>query len=1009
MQGSKMMNIFKKKRVLSPVEERIKTARETEAKSLDLSGMDLTELPEEIRLLTNLEALNLFNNKLTSLPDSIRQLNQLQLLFLNDNHLTSLPESIGEFCQLQQLEVNNNELTSLTNSIGQLNHLKILYLGKNQLTSLPDSIGELNQLQKIILNDNKLTYLPDSIGKLNQLQELDLRSNQLTTIPDSIGQLSQLQTLELSQNRLTSLPESIGQLNKLQTLLIAAAPITVKFGPIGKQVGERYIYHHSNELTSLPESIGQLKNLGMLNLAGNQLTFLPETIGQLPNLKSLDLSNNRLSTLPYSLSKLVTLSALYLHENDSLGMPTEVLGRPNLDRESSVFTHFSPTTPASILDYYFRIHAAKRPLNEAKLILVGRGGVGKTSLVNRLLHNRFDPKEKRTEGICISEWKVKLKSAEEARLNIWDFGGQEIMHATHQFFFTQRSLYLLVLEGRQGAEEADAEYWLKLMESFGTESSGEVSPVLVVMNKIKQNPFDLNRRALRQKFPFIRDFIATDCEHPTVGIDELRNAVNQATGQLKHLHDAFPASWFAIKDKLAGMREKLHCSFISFDEYRDLCAQNGEKEAVGQDSLALHLHNLGIALNFKDDPRLRDTHVLNPHWVTNGIYTLLNAPLLLERKGEIRLDEAAGVLDKTEYPRRMHPFLFDLMKKFELCFTFPDDEGRYLIPELLDKQEPEEAGAFLAKECLYFEYRYPVLPEGLLPRFIVRTHSLSRGPQRWRSGVILAFEGNNALVKADMQDKRVSIYVNGNGPGRRRLLAIIRSDLERIHADIRQLKPEAWVPIPGHPGEAVAYEDLLVLEQGGVKVFPKAIQGRLEGMDVQELLNGVDLEGIRHREITEDRAARPMQLFFSYSHKDEELRNELETHLKLLQRTGKIATWHDRKIEPSDDWKRRIDDNLERADIILLLVSSDFIASDYCYELEMKRALERHEAGEARVVPVIVRDVDWKGAKFASLQALPTDGKAVKLWPDRDSAWRSVSEGIARLADDIREARNVIK
>jgi internalin A len=144
-------------------------------------------------------------------------------------------------------------------------------------------------------------------------------------------------------------------------------------------------------------------------------------------------------------------------------------------------------------------------------------------------------------------------------------------------------------------------------------------------------------------------------------------------------------------------------------------------------------------------------------------------------------------------------------------------------------------------------------------------------------------------------------------------------------------------------------------------------------------------------------------LFYSYSHKDETLRNELETHLKLLQRQGLIETWHDRKIEAGEEWKRKIDENLERADIILLLISADFMASDYCYEIEMKRALERHDQGEARVIPIILREVNWLRAPFAGLQALPKDGLAVTKWPDKDSAWRNVSEGIERVVEGVRK------
>jgi hypothetical protein len=148
------------------------------------------------------------------------------------------------------------------------------------------------------------------------------------------------------------------------------------------------------------------------------------------------------------------------------------------------------------------------------------------------------------------------------------------------------------------------------------------------------------------------------------------------------------------------------------------------------------------------------------------------------------------------------------------------------------------------------------------------------------------------------------------------------------------------------------------------------------------------------------RQAAPVSLFYSYSHKDESSRNELETHLKLLQRQGLIAPWHDRKIEAGDEWKRTIDENLERADVILLLVSADFIASDYCYEQEMRRALERHENGEARVIPIILDDVNWGRAPFAKLQALPKDGRPVTKWRPKTSAWRNISEGIERVAEE---------
>jgi internalin A len=662
-------------------------------------------------------------------------------------------------------------------------------------------------------------------------------------------------------------------------------------------------------------------------------------------------------------------------------------------QEEVILRKAQPAKPSEILEYYFRLRSGRQPLNEAKLILVGRGAVGKTSIVQRLVDGRFDPNEKKTEGIQITEWPLRLPDQEDVRLHIWDFGGQEIMHATHQFFLTQRSLYLLVLNGREGGEDADADYWLKLITSFGDDS-----PVIVVLNKIKEHPFDLNRRALQQKYPSIRDFVKTDCADGT-GLSALHQAIERETERLEHLRDALPATWFTIKDQLARTKK----NYLSFDEYCAICAERGEADATAQEELAGYLHTLGIVLNYKDDPRLQDTHVLNPHWVTNGIYKILNADKLAQQQGEISLRDLSKILSAREYPATMRRFILNLMKKFELCFSFPDDETHYLIPELLDKQEPLEAAAFTPEICLYFQYHYPVLPEGLLPRFIVRTHVLSEGLPRWRTGVMLAFEGCHALVKADVQDKKVFIAITGPTAARRRLLAVIRSDFERIHRDIRNLQPQEMVPLPEYPDVIIPYQKLQMMEDSGIRAFPEVVGDRVVEVDVHALLNGVELEGTRRRERAMDTPRQTVRLFYSYSHKDETLRNELETYLKLWQRQGLLETWHDRKIEAGAEWKQKIDDNLERADIILLLVSADFIASDYCYEKEMGRALERHEKGEARVIPVIVRDVNWRIAPFAKLQALPKDGRAVTLWEDRDSAWRNVSEGIERVVEEMRK------
>jgi TIR domain len=144
-----------------------------------------------------------------------------------------------------------------------------------------------------------------------------------------------------------------------------------------------------------------------------------------------------------------------------------------------------------------------------------------------------------------------------------------------------------------------------------------------------------------------------------------------------------------------------------------------------------------------------------------------------------------------------------------------------------------------------------------------------------------------------------------------------------------------------------------------------------------------------------------IKVFFSYSHRDAELRDELAKHLRLLERQGVIASWHDRQIPPGTEWAGVIDTHLQTAAIILLLVSADFLASDYCYDIEMQRAMERHEAGEARVIPIILRPMDWYSAPFGKLQALPRGGRPVTSWPNQDEAFLDIARGIRSIAEEL--------
>ena len=458
--------------------------------------------------------------------------------------------------------------------------------------------------------------------------------------------------------------------------------------------------------------------------------------------------------------------------------------------------------------------------------MVGQGSVGKTSLINRLLHDRFNPQENKTEGIQIQPWPIQLADR-LVQLNVWDFGGQEIMHATHQFFLTKRSLYLLVLDTRLGEEENRLDYWLKIIESFGGDS-----PILVVGNKGDQGPLDLDRRGLQRKYPSIQAFVQTSCQSGA-GLNDLKAAIAAEIDKLKHVKDELPQRWLELKQQL----EQMQRDYLPYDpDYLQLCQQQGIEEPQRQQTLIRLLHDLGVVLNFRDDPRLEDTNILNPVWVTNGVYQILNDnELMTQHQGVLERTMLDRILDGTCYPRTKQLFVLDMMRKFELCFDLVPDRT-FLIPELLSKEEPD-TGTW--DNALAFQYRYAVLPGSIISRFIVRAHRLISKKTYWRCGVVLAREGSRALVIADREAKTISIQVTGSEFTQRSLLSTIRAEFDHIHSTITGLEVAEEVPLPGYPEKKpVSYQHLLTLERKNIDSFIP--EGLTEPVSVRQLLDGVE-------------------------------------------------------------------------------------------------------------------------------------------------------------------------
>jgi small GTP-binding protein len=476
-------------------------------------------------------------------------------------------------------------------------------------------------------------------------------------------------------------------------------------------------------------------------------------------------------------------------------------------------------------------------LAEAKLILVGDGNVGKTSLVNRLVYDSFNDAESTTRGIAITKWFIDLprSDVQRARLNIWDFGGQGSMHATHPYFFSRRAVYLVVLNVREDIRVNRIEYWLRLIRTYGAES-----PIIIVSNKIDQYPGRLDELTLQGKYG-IFDFVRTSCVNGE-GIFELRAMIAKAVCSFEDIATRTPASFVKLRRTLEIMMDSTAVQLrdtMSLDEYNVLCDRHGV-DASQRDGFLRRLNDLGAMLYFGDDARLELNVVLNPFWVTEGIYRILNHESLIQAGGKLKVEQIRGILPRDRYPPDKAMYILDMMCKFELCFALDEKQTLFLLPDLLPPQQPR-LPFFDSADALKLQFEYPVWQGVTLTRLFVRLNQYLVEDAYWRNGALLQSLDNNnrALVMADEVDRRLRLWVDGNPATRRNLLNRIREELNVIHGNQREQIKELVITPQG--GE-VSYQLLVSLEAKGAKTYDVLIGDKLIELDVKELLSGVRAE-----------------------------------------------------------------------------------------------------------------------------------------------------------------------
>ena len=530
---------------------------------------------------------------------------------------------------------------------------------------------------------------------------------------------------------------------------------------------------------------------------------------------NLDAFNEFLISFPsskYEKQAKIRLEELYYEEKykfqkEKVAFAQRLIERTEFDRAEKIFIEIYEELP-EVLTSYLPKSVFNKGVNgiikffdelklsqnaqvfETRVILVGEGSVGKTSLTRKLINPGviLDLNEKTTHGIKIFDWKFFDAEKREMKARIWDFGGQEIYRSTHQFFFSKRAFYILVWEARR---DEKFDYWLQIIDLLA-----DSSPVVIVQNKtdIRIGSGSINEKKLKDNYKNILGYFKVSCLNNN-GIGELTKFVKNRISKLPHLEQIIPKSWVRIKEEI----ENLDRNYVSYSKYVEICNNNGLIKGNGQ--LLEYLHDLGVVLHFKKHHSLKHTIFLNPNWVTEAVYKVIDDNMVIENRGYFNfndLEQIWGEKNRGFQPSRYND-LIELMKKFEICFQSKIGDGNnppeYIIPELLSPSSPDLFNFFNSQNenVVRFKYFYPnILPPGLIPRFICRNNQIVNKKFIWRTGAILNYETSNSLVVAIPEKNEINVTIYGNS--NRDLLEIIRYNFFELHETLNLIGVEAKLP-----------------------------------------------------------------------------------------------------------------------------------------------------------------------------------------------------------------------
>jgi Leucine-rich repeat (LRR) protein len=784
----------------------ITEAKETRATRLDLGNCGLTELPDELFELTWLEELNL-SSGYRFIDD---QLDSILIEITNENELTSLPSGLGKLKKLRLLSLSWLAISDFT-IIANLNSLEKLYLLKCKLTNI-NFIKNLLKLQILDVSGTQLRDL-SPLKELIQLQQLRIFNTQVDNL-SPLKNLKALQHLSISSTQVSDL-NPLKDLKQLQNLSISSTQVS-DLNPLKDLVKLNYLSASSNKIIDL----SPLENLIMLSelyIYSNPISDLSPLKG-LVNLQELHLNHTQINDLTplKNLKKIRRLHVQYTYISD-LNPIRNLLNLENISITSTKVSDLSPLKDLRKLTKFYyngspitnppreivkaglgtmrrywkeQERIGKKKVNEARLLLVGQGASGKTTLKDKLKDSNATMPEHdaTTLGIDIERIICKNREGDDFTVQVWDFGGQEIQKHAHQFFMSDSVVYAVLSNTRE--QNPNFQYWLNIIELLGKNS-----PFFIVQNEKDGHAESLKDiTQIQERFPHTFKSVEqvnlkNAAKDPR--FEMLKQRLFYAATQLPHTQKEYLVSFINVREQLEILSKTQQT--ITFKEFRQLCKAEGIEDTELMNDYARTFTLLGIALHFADDVHLKAQVFLRPKWIIDALFAVLYNKKVEDQNGKFSATDAETIWHEEEY-EDMHGVLLQLMVKFHLCYEIPNTKD-YIVPQRL----PTRLEAFVPPtDATHIVYRYRFLPSGILTQLTCRLHQRIEDDKVWNDAVQFSTKNRqgHVFVRENSAENHLELF--GFGSQKSDLINVVVDTIDEIHLNSKfgNLKVEKLVPCP---------------------------------------------------------------------------------------------------------------------------------------------------------------------------------------------------------------------